>query len=777
MHSTGSIIKTYCEKVRHYLDDPDLDAKYDDNYLVRFFLASSMTDVISRVSMMSDAQIMHSMALTVAAGTQYYQLPPMVRQVLRVGVTETSTGRFLEDFIPRNEFNFWGPGWSLEGNTISFNPIPDSAKTYTILYTPSGDVGVHYENASHGVLNANGTFTLHNAGSILGTLDKRPNAYVGSYLRIFGTSSTDECIISDYDVSTRVCTLRTAASNPAGSYSYEVVPFLLEPMIDAIALSAAMRAGTGRKINNTHMQALMLSYRQAIKTAHDTLGNMNARKGKAFQGRTVDNPGSVNIVSSVTASAGSFAVPQFTYYPNGITGSLRVASMFRDAIEGRDGLDMLWIGDSNTCFNGKGWNDGFAAAMYFHGANMYATPAYQSFGGAAPAIGYKMFPVGFPTSGSPSNAVSGLASPNVSAALKATMSPGSGALAPNSNQLDFLRVETGTTIGAGEFLTVWMYEQGNVITGSKNEDAFTDVCPIGLNDQLVARVQVNIGTGGAIQPRFNNKANGLINSTLHNTVSASPDVWDIVEATMTPSNSRIESFQGSSTAGGYFKMSLGGSGGGTAPITGPISVGLWSVYRYVKGFACTPLEYRSGGTLTQISNDVVQATNNGNAVQNYLKYLRERQRQANGASGRVVVCIQGGVNNGDWAPSNPSAGITAIDNMRSAISSAWTSLGYPSSDLGFLVMISHPTDSNNSDSTLSPLRTLAQTTYSSPSGDTLNVNLNAIYPWSRINMSGFFDSTNSGPPSYDTSYAHLEENRHGYEIIASAVVAAITLAR
>ena len=289
MHSTGSIIKTYCEKVRHYLDDPDLDAKYDDNYLVRFFLSSAMTDVLSRVSMMSDAQIVLPLTITVAADTQYYRLPPMVRQVLRVGVVNTQTGAFIEDYHPRSEFNVYGPGWSLEGNLISFKPYPTEAKTYTILYVPSGDVAAHYENASHGVLNANGTFTLHNGASILGSLDKRENAYVGSYVRIFGTNITDECMVSSYNATTRVCTLRTAATNTAGSYSYEVIPFLMEPMIDAISLSAAMRAGVGRKINQTHMQALMISYRQAIKTAHDTLGNMNSRSGKRYIGGTVDN--------------------------------------------------------------------------------------------------------------------------------------------------------------------------------------------------------------------------------------------------------------------------------------------------------------------------------------------------------------------------------------------------------------------------------------------------------------------------------------------------------
>lgn len=288
MHSTGSIIKTYCEKVRHYLDDPDLDAKYDDNYLVRFFMSSGMTDVVSRVSMMSDAQVVVPMTLNVASGTQYYKLPPIVRQVLRVGVVNASTGTFLEDYHPRSEFNVYGPGWALEGNTISFKPYPTEAKTYTILYVPSGDVAAHYDANAGGTLNANGTFTLDTAVSI-GSLDKRENAYVGCYLRIFGANVVDECVISAYNAATRVATLRTAAVNTAGTYNYEVVPFTMEPMVDAVSLSAAIRAGVGRKISQAHQQSLAFAYRQAIKTAHDTLGNMNSRAGKRFTGGTVDN--------------------------------------------------------------------------------------------------------------------------------------------------------------------------------------------------------------------------------------------------------------------------------------------------------------------------------------------------------------------------------------------------------------------------------------------------------------------------------------------------------
>jgi hypothetical protein len=288
MHSSGSILKTYCEKVRHYLDDPDLDAKYDDNYLVRFFLPSAMTDVISRVSQMSDAQILSSFDIAVTPGTTHYKLPPAVAQVVRIGTVEAVTGLFIEDLRPRNQFNVSGPNWSIQGNSIVFQPAVEVAKTFTLVFVPSGDVMCHYVSTAAGSLNSNGTFTFHTTPS-LGSIDKRPNAYQGAYIRIFGSSITDEILISDHDVTLQVATLGVAAHNATGLYGYEVVPFLMEPMIDAISISAAMRAGVGRKINQAHMQSLMLAYKQAIKTAHDTLANMNGRTGKYFYGPTIDS--------------------------------------------------------------------------------------------------------------------------------------------------------------------------------------------------------------------------------------------------------------------------------------------------------------------------------------------------------------------------------------------------------------------------------------------------------------------------------------------------------
>jgi hypothetical protein len=304
MHSSGSIIKTYCEKVRHYLDDPDIDAKYDDNYLVRFFLSSAMSDVIGRVSMMADNQIICMLTISVVNGTTYYKLPPSVKQVLRIGVQDPNTGWFTEDFRPRNEFHLAGPGWALEGNLLAFRPTPSESKNYLVMYVPSGDIAAHH--GTLGTINANGTFTLGTPN--IGSLDKRDNAYAGSYIRILGANITDELIITSHDPITGIMTLRNPPANAAGTYTYEVIPFLMEPMTDAIAISAAMRAGVGRKINQVTMQNLALAYKQAIKTSHDTIGNMNSRIGKRFTA-TVEPVGGYTIGTSGSAATTGTCAP------------------------------------------------------------------------------------------------------------------------------------------------------------------------------------------------------------------------------------------------------------------------------------------------------------------------------------------------------------------------------------------------------------------------------------------------------------------------------------
>jgi len=301
MHSSGSILRTFTERIRQLIDDPDLDAKYDNNYLIRHLLSPSMMDVIARVGMMSDEPILLRFGINIRKGVQYYQLPPSVRQIWRVAVIDVN-GAITEEVLPRGEFDPRGPGWSIEGNVLSFRLIPQTDRTFDVWFVPSGQILCHL--STNGTLDAD-EITFNLGSTIpLGGIDQRPNAYVGMYLRTIEPGNAhEERIISAYDQQAGTVTVRipfqfqgslasTSSSSSTSSgelLDYEIVPFLLESMLEAISCRAAMKVGTGRKISQAHQQSIMIEYRSSIKTAHDNLSNLKARFGKFFDTATVDS--------------------------------------------------------------------------------------------------------------------------------------------------------------------------------------------------------------------------------------------------------------------------------------------------------------------------------------------------------------------------------------------------------------------------------------------------------------------------------------------------------
>lgn len=457
----------------------------------------------------------------------------------------------------------------------------------------------------------------------------------------------------------------------------------------------------------------------------------------------------INITETVTRIYVQESIDR-TVAVDGIYGSTRVAAMFKDVVNGEDSLDLAWIGDSNTGYNGYGWCDGFAAALTNAGARMYATSAYTA-GNNYGEAGYRsqqwtfMGWVGSPGSGG----YSALSASSASATLKATMGQGGGLLTIDSS------VYEGGAISASNTYqndwAIWIYARGP-------DEKFTLPCPIGIDNELHWRGQVNIGSGGQVKPKWLTLANASLSTEdTFNTVSASADAWDILEHTL-PAGNRLATL---TAAGTGIKIAIAGSGvGDLTQLTGPIRFGLHSVYTDRIGYSSSILEWRGGATLTQLSGDITQAATNATAVQNFLKYLRDRQIAA-GGSGRVVVCVQGGVNSGDWSPSNPSAAVASVNLILDEIRDVWNALGYADEDLGFLVMCSHPT--NSGDAALTVLRTAMRTEYTN-SEDVLFVDLNALADFTRITQERWYDSGGN---------FHLEELRLGYEAIASAAVSRI----
>jgi hypothetical protein len=293
------MLKTVIERVRGFLDDPDLEAKYSDDYILRHIIRPAFTTVMSRINNSSQTPIMHKLAMPLTEGVSDYQLPPCIGEVWRIAVSDES-GRVLMEAIPRGLFNLRGPNWKIEGNILSFLPYPPKDfADMELWYIHSGDFSPVYSTG--GV----GSFTL-NAGlneatfstavsSSLGDWDRRPSSYVGQMLRLIpSTGVLEERIISAWTyigTNTWKATLRkpfTSAS--AGNLpAFEIAPEGSEPLFESVAAASAMKLASYRKMSGEHFGMIQSQYRDAMKTVMDHYSNMQMRMPKAWDKDTVDN--------------------------------------------------------------------------------------------------------------------------------------------------------------------------------------------------------------------------------------------------------------------------------------------------------------------------------------------------------------------------------------------------------------------------------------------------------------------------------------------------------
>lgn len=173
MHSTGSYIYTLLERVRAYLDDPDLDAKYTDDYILRHAIGPAQVDVLSRLWLNHGAQLVMIYDLTLDPDVTYYQLPPCIQQVKRFALINADNLPTF-DAVPRSEYHRNGPGWALEGNpgsmALRVDVPPTGNLSAQLWYTSNGDVIPHY--ATNGSAATQISFTGASYDSTNGYLTK-----------------------------------------------------------------------------------------------------------------------------------------------------------------------------------------------------------------------------------------------------------------------------------------------------------------------------------------------------------------------------------------------------------------------------------------------------------------------------------------------------------------------------------------------------------------------------------------------------------------------------
>jgi hypothetical protein len=304
MDTSRSFIKTVLARIRGYLDDPDFDSKYTDQFLLQHVVMPSLVDVWSRCSLSADNPVLLGYNITFVENQECYVLPPCVGEIHEVVQYTGANGSFIsnglptDDIRPDHEQSRTGPGWMIEGNMLCFRPFPQNLSsagtsnlTWTVRYTTNGDMLPHYSSTNLGTLNAanKAEFTF-NSNPDLGLVDYRPNAYAGQFVRLLSGSVHEERVIASYDAATRVATLVRPFTVNNGTYTYEVCPPQSQGMVEAIAIASALKLGAWRKISQAQNQLLTQQYRAAIKTIGDNLANMNLRTGKGWSKDTRDNP-------------------------------------------------------------------------------------------------------------------------------------------------------------------------------------------------------------------------------------------------------------------------------------------------------------------------------------------------------------------------------------------------------------------------------------------------------------------------------------------------------
>ena len=300
MHSTGSFLLTVIERVRAYLDESTIDAKYTNDYLVRHVICPEMVNVMSRLSMNYSNPIRLRHSITLATDQEHYVLPPNIGEIYRIAILDDNN-RVTQEMMPKNEFHPRGPNWQVQGNELSFRPLPAKAETVDIHYIPNGDFQPHYDSDG-GEFTSQTTFVFDSAPT-LGSIDNRENAYAGAVLRVW-THSThavlEERVIESYDASTRTATVRRPFTTDISDGTqtgmrYEVAPTGMNSLYQAIACACAINLGTVRNVTKKQMDFFVLQYKMNMKTIGDNLSNLQNRQGKSYDKRTVDNSGALFI--------------------------------------------------------------------------------------------------------------------------------------------------------------------------------------------------------------------------------------------------------------------------------------------------------------------------------------------------------------------------------------------------------------------------------------------------------------------------------------------------
>jgi hypothetical protein len=379
-----------------------------------------------------------------------------------------------------------------------------------------------------------------------------------------------------------------------------------------------------------------------------------------------------------------FSYPQAA----GIYGSSRASQFIKDVVSGSNSLDIVTIGDSNTWYDLFGYNDGIRCALGYAGASEYATPlsimANDGVGNNRTFTDYCLYRFGGTGNSGGGAGQTGLITNLATAATAGDTD----ALAIQG----FLTGNNFSLLKPYSFGYDGLFVRGGTATSAGNGPA------------------ISVGAGTTFAIKDGTGSNALQYRVVYGTFTSGSGQFKLqvvrgVNTVVARSSSAITTNTGTlgvnagtaaaklnfnspevSDRSVMFGCNVDGYASGTVAdyAVSPCAF-FWHslMFQSKKGYSVSNLTYYGGRTTAQLATDM---SNNLNTLRFYVKELRERQIEA-GGSGRVMIFLQSGINDGATSSSYP----TSLDSIVSTFRSAWSHWSFPESDLCFLIAATHPT--------------------------------------------------------------------------------------
>lgn len=275
-------LKRVTDHVRLFTDEAGADVKFTDANLVDF-VRRCWADVQADVNRVSAFKPRARISITVVSDQREYALPPNVANFLsmekRNAVTDDYEG---VEWAPNHPLSPSGPGFTIEGPMIRFDPVWRVGETVQFTYVPSAEIHPFEGTA----LAAGSTTTLAKTKTVVdGTKDARPHAYNGYVYRLLDSSGnvTEERQITAYD-GTDPTVAPALADAPAEDEKFEVVPnhaYRFEHVV-GLRVSRLIAALIG---DADRAAMIQMEYREALRTVRLDLSQGEQRIGKQFYRR------------------------------------------------------------------------------------------------------------------------------------------------------------------------------------------------------------------------------------------------------------------------------------------------------------------------------------------------------------------------------------------------------------------------------------------------------------------------------------------------------------